>query len=179
MLFRSLLIVDEVQTGVGRTGTFLCSEQYDIKPNIITLAKGLGAGLPIGAVLMDKTTENIFQAGHHGSTFGGNPVVCAGANEVLNQVADKDFLLEVQKKADYFYEKLSEINDIKEISGLGLMIGISLSENKNATEIAKLCIENGLLILTAKTKLRLLPPLNIMYDEIDEGIDIIKKCLIS
>ena len=98
---------------------------------------------------------------------------------MLNQVADKDFLLEVQKKADYFYEKLSEINDIKEISGLGLMIGISLSENKNATEIAKLCIENGLLILTAKTKLRLLPPLNIMYDEIDEGIDIIKKCLIS
>lgn len=172
-----LLIVDEVQTGIGRTGTFLCSEQYDIKPNIITLAKGLGAGLPIGAVLMDKTTENVFQAGHHGSTFGGNPVVCAGANEVLNQVANKDFLLEVQEKADYFYKKLFEINNIKEISGLGLMIGISLSESKNAAEIAELCIENGLLILTAKTKLRLLPPLNITYDEINEGIDIIKNVL--
>lgn len=172
-----LLIVDEVQTGVGRTGTFLCCEQYRIHPNVITLAKGLGAGLPIGAVLMDKKTEDIFQAGHHGSTFGGNPVVCAGALEVLNQIVDKDFLAEVCMKSEYIREKTAELPYVKELSGIGLMIGITLSEEVCAADIAKKCAEQGLLILTAKNKLRMLPPLNITKDEIDTGISILRKVL--
>lgn len=172
-----LLIADEVQTGIGRTGTFLCCEQYEVFPNIITLAKGLGGGLPIGAILADETVKDVLQAGHHGSTFGGNPVVCAGAAAVLKQIANSDFLSDVRQKADYFRRELLKISEIIEISGLGLMIGISLSEELNAAEIAADCIDNGLLILTAKNKLRILPPLNITYDEINEGIHILKAVL--
>lgn len=172
-----LLIVDEVQTGVGRTGTFLCCEHYEIRPNVITLAKGLGAGLPIGAILMDKLTENILQAGDHGSTFGGNPIVCAGAVEVLNQVADADFLSAVNSKSDYMHEKLSAMPNITEVSGMGLMFGLSLKKNLKAGEIAKKCAENGLLILTAKEKLRIMPPLNISKEEIDIGLNILRECL--
>ncbi|MDE5946652.1 MAG: aspartate aminotransferase family protein [Oscillospiraceae bacterium] len=172
-----LLIVDEVQTGVGRTGTFLCCERYGIHPNIITLAKGLGAGLPIGAVLMDEKTENVFQAGHHGSTFGGNPVVCAGALEVLDQIADEDFLAEVCMKSEYIREKIAAFPHVKELSGIGLMLGITLSEGVCAADIAKRCAEQGLLILTAKNKLRMLPPLNITKDEIDTGIGILRNVL--
>ncbi|MBP3360416.1 MAG: aspartate aminotransferase family protein [Clostridia bacterium] len=172
-----LLIADEVQTGIGRTGTFLCCEQYEVFPNIITLAKGLGGGLPIGAILSDETVKDVLQAGHHGSTFGGNPVVCAGAAAVLRQIANSDSLSDIRQKADYFRRELLEIPEIIEISGLGLMIGISLSEELNAAEIAADCIDNGLLILTAKNKLRILPPLNITYDEINEGIHILKAVL--
>jgi len=172
-----LLIVDEVQTGVGRTGTFLCSEQYGIHPDLITLAKGLGAGLPIGAVLMNKLTENVFQPGDHGSTFGGNPVVCAGAVEVLAQVADTDFLSDVCSKSEYLHKELSYMPNITGISGMGLMFGLSLKNGMIATEIAKKCVEKGLLILTAKTKLRIMPPLNISREEIDMGISILRACL--
>ncbi len=172
-----LLIADEVQTGIGRTGTFLCCEQYGVFPNIITLAKGLGGGLPIGAILADKTVKDVLQAGHHGSTFGGNPVVCAGAAAVLKQIANSDFLSEVKQKAEYIRRELLDIAEISEITGLGLMIGISLSEKFNASEIDADCIDNGLLILTAKSKLRMLPPLNISYYEINEGINILKTVL--
>ena len=172
-----LLIVDEVQTGVGRTGTFLCCEQYGIHPNVVTLAKGLGAGLPIGAVLMDKLTENILQTGDHGSTFGGNPVVCAGALEVLNQIADADFLADVNSKSEYMCKKLSALPNITDVSGMGLMFGLSLKKNLKTGEIAKKCVENGLLILTAKEKLRIMPPLNISLEEIDKGLNILKECL--
>ena len=172
-----LLIVDEVQTGVGRTGTFLCSEQYGIYPNVVTLAKGLGAGLPIGAVLMDKLTENVFQGGDHGSTFGGNPVVCAGAVEVVKQVANKDFLMDVNSKSDYIYEKLSDMPNVTGVSGMGLMFGLSLKKNLRTGEISKKCVESGLLILTAKDKLRIMPPLNISKEEIDTGLDILRECL--
>lgn len=172
-----LLIVDEVQTGIGRTGTFLCCEQYGVHPNVITLAKGLGAGLPIGAVLMDKKTENVFQFGQHGSTFGGNPVVCAGAMEVLNQIANAEFLSEVKSKSEYIFNELAKIPNIMDLSGKGLMIGITLSENVCAAEAAKKCAEQGLLILTAKNKLRMLPPLNITISEIDTGIGILSKVL--
>lgn len=172
-----LLIVDEVQTGIGRTGTFLCSEQYGIHPNVITLAKGLGAGLPIGAVLMDELTENVFQAGDHGSTFGGNPVVCAGAIEVLNQVAEKDFLAAVNSKSDYMHEKLSTMPNVTGVSGIGLMLGLSLKDGVMAAEIAKNCVEHGLLILTAKKKLRIMPPLNISKEEMDTGLTILRECL--
>lgn len=172
-----LLIVDEVQTGVGRTGTFLCCEQYGIHPNVITLAKGLGAGLPIGAVLMDQLTENVFQAGDHGSTFGGNPVACAGAIEVLNQVAEKDFLTAVNSKSDYMHEKLFTMPNVTGVSGIGLMLGLSLKDGVMAAEIAKNCVEQGLLILTAKKKLRIMPPLNISKEEMDTGLTILKDCL--
>lgn len=172
-----LLIVDEVQTGIGRTGTFLCCEQYGIHPNVITFAKGLGAGLPIGAVLMDKKTENVFQFGQHGSTFGGNPVVCAGAMEVLNQIANEEFLSEVNNKSEYIFNELAKIPNIMDLSGKGLMIGITLSEKVCAAEAAKKCAEQGLLILTAKNKLRMLPPLNITISEIDTGIGILSKVL--
>lgn len=172
-----LLIVDEVQTGVGRTGTFLCCEQYGITPNVITLAKGLGAGLPIGAVLMDKLTENVFQFGLHGSTFGGNPVVCAGAIEVLNQVCNKEFLAKINTKSRYLKEKLLALPGVTEVTGLGLMFGISIDERLDARSIAERCVQNGLMILTAKKKLRILPPLNITFGEIDEGLLRLEKSL--
>ena len=174
-----LLIVDEVQTGIGRTGTLLCCEQYGIHPNVITLAKGLGAGLPIGAILMDDLTENVFQSGHHGSTFGGNPVVCAGAVEVMNQVCNEQFLSDVRSKARYLNEQIVSLPGVIGVSSLGLMIGISLEEGLNVQDIAKCCVENGLLILTAKKKLRILPPLNITFDEIDRGISILRHSLMS
>lgn len=172
-----LLIVDEVQTGIGRTGTFLCCEQYQIHPNIITLAKGLGGGLPIGAILMDEQTENVFQPGHHGSTFGGNPVVCAGGIEVLKQVYNKAFLSNVSTKAAYLKERLLTLPGVTGVSGLGLMIGVTVAEGLDARQVANQCAENGLLILTAKTKLRIMPPLNITMEEIDKGIDVLHKCL--
>jgi len=172
-----LLIVDEVQTGIGRTGTFLCCEQYQIQPNIITLAKGLGAGLPIGAILMDDVTGDIFQPGQHGSTFGGNPVVCAGGIEVLNQVCKEGFLSGVVTKAAHFKERLLTMPGVAGISGLGLMIGVTIAEGLDAREIASRCAENGLLILTAKAKLRIMPPLNITMNEIDKGLDILRLCL--
>lgn len=172
-----LLIVDEVQTGIGRTGTFLCCEQYGIHSNIITLAKGLGAGLPIGAILMDELTENVFQPGHHGSTFGGNPVVCAGAIEVIHQVCNEKFLSDVISKAQYLNKQLISLPGVTQVSGLGLMIGISIEEELNAQAVAKRCVENGLLILTAKKKLRILPPLNITFNEIDSGVSILRQCL--
>lgn len=172
-----LLIVDEVQTGIGRTGTFLCCEQYQIHPNIITLAKGLGGGLPIGAILMDEQTENVFQPGHHGSTFGGNPVVCAGGIEVLEQVYNEAFLSSVSTKAVYLKERLLTLPGVTGVSGLGLMIGVTVAEGLDARQIANQCAESGLLILTAKTKLRIMPPLNITMEEIDKGIDVLHKCL--
>ncbi len=172
-----LFIIDEVQTGIGRTGTLLASEQFSVKPNITTLAKGLGGGLPIGAVLMDEVTENVLGFGDHGSTFGGNPVSCAGGIAVLEELLDEGKLAEVGEKASYFREKLLEIPGVKSVSGLGLMIGIELDEGLTASETAAKCVENGLLVLTAKTKIRLLPPLTITKDEIDRGLEILSAAL--
>ena len=170
-----LLIVDEVQTGIGRTGTLLASEQMDIKPNITTLAKGLGGGLPIGAALLDDKTKDVLGFGDHGSTFGGNPVVCAGGLAVLEELIDGGILDEVSEKAEYIKEQLTKLPQVKGISGLGMMIGVTLDDSLKAAEVAGRCVENGLLILTAKTKLRLLPPLNITKEEIDKGIEILAK----
>ena len=172
-----LLIVDEVQTGIGRTGTLLTSTQFGISPDITTLAKGLGGGLPIGAVLMNEKTENVFTVGDHGSTFGGNPVSCAGGVAVLTELLDRGLLDAISEKSEYIRTKLSEIPQIKELSGLGMMIGITLDEGYTAADIAAKCAENGLLILTAKAKLRMLPPLNIAKEEIDEGISILAGTL--
>ncbi len=170
------LIVDEVQTGIGRTGKLLTCEHYGLQPDIVTLAKGLGGGLPIGAILMNEEYAGVLGAGMHGTTFGGNPVACAGAVEVLNRVAEPSFLAQVEEKGNYIREKLSTIEEIEGVDGIGLMLGLRL-KSKTAAEIAKICVANGLLILTAKTKLRLLPPLTITKEEIDQGIAVLEAAL--
>lgn len=173
-----LTISDEVQTGVGRTGKFLAGENYGRKADIITLAKGIAGGLPMGACLTGEKCSSVLVAGTHGSTFGGNPVCCAGGLTVINKASDKDFLAEVCKKGEYFRNKLSEISEVSGLSGIGLMIGISL-KTKKAGDVAKAALDNGLLVLTAKDKVRLLPPLTITYDEIDSGLKILADILNS
>lgn len=173
-----LTITDEVQTGVGRTGKFLAGDNYNKKSDIITLAKGIAGGLPMGACLVGDKCSGVLTPGTHGSTFGGNPVCCAGGIAVLEKAADENFLKEVAMKGDYFRTKLLEISEIESVSGLGLMIGIKL-KTKTAGDVAKKALENGLLILTAKDKVRFLPPLTITYDEIDEGLKIITEILNS
>lgn len=171
-----LTIGDEVQTGIGRTGKLLASEHYGKQPNVTTLAKGLAGGVPIGVCLADEKCCDVLTKGTHGSTFGGNPISCAGGNAVLHKVTNPEFLREVMNKSEYFKKKLAEINEVEGIDGLGLMIGVRL-KTKNAADVCKLCLDNGLLILTAKTKLRFLPPLTITYEEIDQGLEILKKVL--
>lgn len=171
-----LTISDEVQTGVGRTGMFLAGDNYGKKADIITLAKGIAGGLPMGACLTGEKCSGVLTSGTHGSTFGGNPVCCAGGLAVLDKAADNAFLSEVQKKGEYFREKLNKISEVESVSGLGLMIGIAL-KTKKAADVAKKALDNGLLVLTAKDKLRFLPPLTISYEEIDEGMEIIENLL--
>ena len=171
-----LLITDEVQTGVGRTGKFLCGQHFGIKPDIITLAKGLGGGLPIGAVLFGEKTKDTLGFGDHATTFGGNPVVCAGAMQVVESI-DGKFLDAVVEKGDYIEEELLKMRGVKSISGKGLMLGIELEQPLVSAEIAAECLKNGLVILTAKHKLRMLPPLNISKKEIDTGLDILESVL--
>ena len=170
-----LLIIDEVQTGVGRTGKLFCCEHYGIKPDMITFAKGIGGGLPIGGVLFSEKCCNVLEAGDHGTTFGGNPVVCAGAYEVLSRIDDA-FLADVASKGDYIRAKLADVPQIEEITGKGLMIGLKLKD-KNAKDVVAQALSEGLLLLTAKDKVRLLPPLTITYEEIDRGLEILKKIL--
>lgn len=169
-----LIAVDEVQTGNGRTGTYFAYQQYGITPDIVTTAKGLGGGLPIGAVLFGEKLQDTMTPGSHGSTFGGNPVVAAGACSIVERI-DDDFLSEVQRKNEKIRTALAKVKGVKSISGMGLMLGIET--DKPAGEVAKACLANGLLILTAKTKLRLLPALNISDAELDEGLEILKGVL--
>lgn len=169
-----LIAVDEVQTGNGRTGTYFAYQQYGITPDIVTTAKGLGGGLPIGAVLFGEKLQDTMTPGSHGSTFGGNPVVAAGACSIVERI-DDDFLSEVRRKSEKIRTALANVKGVKSISGMGLMLGIET--DKPAGEVAKACLANGLLILTAKTKLRLLPALNISDAELDEGLEILKGVL--
>ena len=169
-----LIAVDEVQTGNGRTGTYFAYQQYGITPDIVTTAKGLGGGLPIGAVLFGEKVQDTMTPGSHGSTFGGNPVVAAGACSIVERI-DNDFLSEVQRKSEKIRTALAKVKGVQSISGMGLMLGIET--DKPAGEVAKACLANGLLILTAKTKLRLLPALNISDAELDEGLEILKGVL--
>lgn len=169
-----LLICDEVQTGNGRTGWLYAYQAYGIYPDIVTTAKGLGGGLPIGACMLFEKCENVFGPGDHGSTFGGNPVVCAGACSIISRIDDK-LLAYVREKGEYFKEELNKIAGVEEVSGMGLMIGIKTA--KPASEIAKQCIGKGLLVLTAHSKVRLLPPLNISKDEIDFALKILKEVI--
>lgn len=171
-----LLMVDEVQTGVARTGTLYCYEQYGILPDVITSAKGLGGGVPIGACLCTEALGGVLSSGQHGTTFGGNPIACAAALEVLSRVATPEFLAGVASKGDYLREKLSAMPGVAEVRGRGMMIGLVL-EKDNANAVAAACVEKGLLVLTAKTLLRLLPPLNISFAEMERGLEILGNCI--
>lgn len=171
-----LLIVDEVQTGVGRCGTLYAYEQYDIQPDIVTTAKGLSNGLPIGGVLMNEKLQDTFHPGDHGTTFGGNPIACAGARVVLQRL-DADFLQEVMDKGEYLKQQLLSLPHIKAVNGLGLMRGAVLDEHVQAIDVVKACLQKGLLILTAKDKLRMLPPLVITKGEIDQAMTILREVL--
>ena len=169
-----LLICDEVQSGNGRTGKFCAYEHYGITPDIMTTAKGLGGGLPIGACHFFEKTEHTLKPGDHGSTFGGNPVCCAGAVSIVSRLTE-DFLLEVQGKAEYLRAKLKGFDGVRRVSGLGLMIGLEVEEP--AKEIAQNCLKRGLLVLTAHEKVRIVPPLNITKTEMDEGLTILREVL--
>ena len=167
-----LTIADEVQTGVGRTGKFLAGDNFGKKADLTTLAKGLAGGVPIGVCLSGEKCANVLTAGTHGSTFGGNPISCAGGLAVLETVNKPGFLDEVARKGAYIREKLLTSPEVASVSGLGLMIGIEL-KNKKAGDVVKAALDKGLLLLTAKTKIRLLPPLTITYEEIDKGLEIL------
>lgn len=171
-----LLLADEVQTGVGRTGTFYCCEQYGVRPDVLTSAKGLGGGLPIGACLCTKELGDVMGRSAHGSTFGANPVVCAGALEVIRRVSQPAFLGEVKEKGAYLRERLEKIKGVAQVRGMGMMLGV-VPEKGTSAALAAACVENGLLILTAKSLLRLLPPLTITREEMDKGLAILEKVL--
>lgn len=170
-----LLIVDEVQTGVCRTGKLYGYMHSGINPDVVTSAKGLGGGLPIGICMVNDKLKDVMGPSTHGTTFGSNPVVCAGANYIIDTVNTPEFIEEINKKGAYFKEKIEKIKGVKSVRQQGLMIGIEVEGN--AGDIAKKCTENGLLVITAKTLLRMLPPLNIKYDEIDEALAILKKVM--
>ncbi len=171
-----LTIADEVQTGVGRTGKFLAGDWFGKKADITTLAKGIAGGIPMGVCLAGEKCADVLTPGTHGSTFGGNPIACAGGLAVLEKAGDEKFLAEVREKADYLRGKIAAIDEVASVSGIGLMVGIEL-KTKKAADVVKAALGEGLLLLTAKTKIRLLPPLTISYEEIDKGIAILEKLL--
>ncbi len=167
-----LLIIDEVQTGNGRSGELYAYMNYGIQPDIVSTAKGIGGGLPLGAILFGEKTEFTLKAGEHGSTFGGNPVCCAGALSILKRI-DTTLLNEVKDKSKFIFDSFNGADGVESVSGMGLMIGIKTK--KPAAEIVKKCIEKGVLCLTAKDKVRLLPALNIPMDILKEAVEIIKS----
>ena len=168
-----LLVVDEVQTGNGRTGELYAYMNYGVTPDVVSTAKGLGGGLPLGAVLFGEKTEFTLGAGDHGSTFGGNPVCCAGALSIVNRM-DESFLEEVKAKGQLIKDTLQGQPGIEAVSGMGLMVGIKTV--KPAGDVVKACIEKGVLCLTAKDKVRLLPALNIPEDLLKKALAVILDC---
>lgn len=167
-----LLIADEVQTGNGRTGELYGYMNFGITPDIVSTAKGLGGGLPIGATILGEKVENVLGAGMHGSTFGGNPVCCAGALNVISRI-DADLLNGVKKKSEYIFGELEGAKGIKSVTGLGLMIGVECE--RPASEIIDECRANGVLVIKAKQKIRLLPALNIDDKLLSKAITILKE----
>ena len=167
------LIIDEVQTGNGRTGKLYAFQHYGISPDLVSTAKGLGGGLPIGATLMSEKVQNVLQPGDHGSTYGGNPVCCAGALSIMERLTD-EFLAEVAAKRAYIEKELTGAAGVEAITGLGLMVGIQTT--KKAADVVTACREQGVLCLTAKDKVRLLPPLNIPMDLLAKAVATIKEC---
>ena len=166
-----LLIFDEVQTGNGRTGSLYAYQQFGITPDIVSTAKGLGGGLPIGATMLGEKVKDVYQPGSHGSTFGGNPVSSAAAISVISRI-DDELLKGVCEKSEYIIKELSSAKGVKGVSGKGFMLGIQTE--KSASDVVKKCMEMGVLVITAKTKVRLLPPLNISWDNLKKAVEIIK-----
>ena len=169
-----LMIVDEVQTGNGRTGKMYAYMNFGVSPDIVTTAKGLGGGLPIGACMLGEKTENVLGFGDHGSTYGGNPVCSAGAVSVIERLDDA-FLAEVKEKGEFIFDFFKGVEGVEGVSGLGMMVGVKTKAN--ASDIVKKCMEKGVLLLTAKDKVRLLPALNIPKDVLKEALEIIKSVI--
>ena len=169
-----LLIIDEVQTGNGRTGRMYAYQNFDILPDIVSTAKGIAGGLPMGVCMFGEKTADTLTPGTHGSTYGMNPVVAAGALNVVKRL-DDDFLNEVIRKSQYIQKRLSTCKNVKSVSGMGLMLGIETTKDSKA--VVSACIEKGVLPLTAKNKIRLLPPLNISDEELTKAMDIITEVI--
>ncbi len=165
------LIIDEVQTGNGRTGKLYAYMNYGITPDIVSTAKGLGGGLPIGAALLGEKVQNVLGYGDHGSTYGGNPVCCAGAISVIERLTD-DFLAGVKRKSGYVFSALYNAPGVESVAGMGLMVGIKTKAP--AGDVVKACMEKGVLCLTAKDKVRLLPALNIPMEDLSFAVETIK-----
>ncbi len=174
-----LLMVDEVQTGVGRTGYFYSYQGYGIQPDVVTSAKGLAGGLPIGACLVAEHLRDCLAPGQQGSTFGGNPVACAGGQEVVRRVSDPAFLRAVTEKGAYLREKLEAMDGVVAVRGRGLMLGVQLKDGVDAHDVLLACAEAGLLVLTAKEVVRFLPPLTITQKDMDDGLKIFETVLKS
>ena len=166
-----ILIIDEVQTGNGRTGALYAYMNFGITPDVVSTAKGLGGGLPLGATLMSEKVQNVLGFGDHGSTFGGNPIACAGAVSVIERL-DEAFLSDIREKSEYVFSAFEGADGVESVSGMGLMIGIKTV--KPASDVLKACMEKGVLCLTAKDKVRLLPALNIPMEILKEAVEIIK-----
>ena len=173
-----LLLVDEVQSGVGRTGSLFCFQQYGILPDVVSFAKGIAGGLPMSGIMANEKCRNVLGPGTHATTFGANPV-CAAAGLVVQETLSDAFLEEVKAKGAYLREGIEALNlpCFGQTRGLGLMIGIAVKEGYNKSEIANKLIANGLLVLTAGPGMRLLPPLVITKEEMDKGLEIMKKTL--
>ena len=167
-----LLIVDEVQTGNGRTGALYAYMNYGIEPDIVSTAKGLGGGLPLGATLFGEKTQSVLKSGDHGSTFGGNPVSCAGALSILSRL-DESMMKEVKEKSAWVFAELEGSEGVEAVSGMGLMIGVKTA--KPASDVVMACLENGVLCLTAKDKVRLLPALNIPMETLQKAVGILQE----
>ncbi|MCT8976585.1 aspartate aminotransferase family protein [Clostridium sp. CX1] len=178
--FNALLIFDEIQCGMGRIGNLFAYKQFDVIPDVIPIAKALGGGFPIGAVIANEKAAKAFVPGDHGSTFGGNPLGCAVALAVITELTDGGVINSVQEKGSYLEEKLNELKNkyslINEVKGMGLLLGISI--NTSPKEFTNLCFKKGLLVVTAGTDvIRLLPPLNVTVEEIDAAVKILEEAI--
>ena len=173
-----LLLVDEVQTGIGRTGTLFAYQQFDIQPDVVSFAKGIAGGLPLGGILASEKCATVLTPGTHGSTFGANPVSTAAGGAVMAKLDDA-FLKEVQEKGQYLRTSIENLGSpwLGGVVGMGLMLGVDVKEGHTNKELATLLLDNGLLCLTAGERLRLLPPLVITKDEMDKGLAIMKQTL--
>ena len=169
-----IVIIDEVQTGNGRTGSMYAYQQFGIEPDLVSTAKGVAGGLPMGVCLFGEKTKDTMTPSSHGSTFGMNPVVAAGALTIVKRL-DDEFLASVRVKGEYIRNRLADCKNVKSVTGMGLMLGIETT--KDAKEVVMKCIEKGVLPLTAKTKIRLLPPLNISEKELEKAMDIITEVI--
>lgn len=170
-----LLLVDEVQTGAGRTGTFLACEQFGLAPDLVSMAKGLGSGLPLGAVLLFNKCKATLGFGDHGTTFGGNPIACAGANVVMDTI-DNSLLAEVRRKGNVIRSELANMPRVQSVTGLGLMIGVTFDGIAGRNVVDK-CLQRGVIFLTAKEKLRMLPPLIITDEQLQQGLSVLNEVI--